>query len=231
MLKLYEKIPLNTNIELDLPHFSDAGNLVRDISTKHVNMTVSAPCVWEVLPAAILYGGDGSGCFLQALAADSPFLDFTSGDYTLLAWIFPVGAGSDMIMCKDTVDVCGWEFYIAVLGATATLALRHSQGGSHKGASAAGAVTMNVWNLVGVTRSGLSAQFYVNGQTVTTAIDPGGMIDPVSAAAKKFHIGINNDEINNTFQGMMAHHRVWSRAILASEFVNIFNAERAKYGV
>jgi hypothetical protein len=92
-------------------------------------------------------------------------------------------------------------------------------------------VTPNAWNLVTVTRSGLACQFYVNGIAVATVLDPGGMIDPVSAVAKKFLIGIQDNELVNAWDGMMDRHRAWSRALTAAEIANIFTQERSKYGV
>jgi hypothetical protein len=229
----YEKIPLNLDIGLDLPHFEDIGSKVNDISRNHIGMTLTGVPVWTELASHkwVLTYTEVHPDFLQCPAADSTLLDFTALDYTLLAWVYPTGGGADLIMNKGVVDVCGWEFYLFIGGPMATLALRHNQAGSHQGASATDMVTPNAWNLVTVTRSGLACQFYVNGIAVATVLDPGGMIDPVSAVAKKFLIGIQDNELVNAWDGMMDRHRAWSRALTAAEIANIFTQERSKYGV
>lgn len=246
----YDKLPINVNVSgsfpytfpiifnnqicLDLPHFESAGLLVHDLSIYRMNCALTGVPVWTgPLPTGewCLTYTEVHPDYLQCPAADSTPLDFTASDYTLMAWIYPTGGGADLIMNKGAVDVSGWEFYLFIGGPMATLALRHNQAGSHQGASATDMVTPNIWNLVAVTRSGLACQFYVNGLPVATVLDPGGMIDPVSAVAKKFLIGIQDNELTNAWDGMMDRHRAWSRALTASEMANIFTQERTKYGV
>jgi hypothetical protein len=230
----YDNFSLNSHLVLDVPHFEGLGFLVRDLSKYRINMTVSATTVWTTLASGkvvLTYGGDLSGDFLQCSAADSGELDFTSNDFTLMAWIYPLstGGGSDMIMCKSDTDVSGWEFYITIPNLK-TVSLRTNQAGSHVGIEAAGVLTLDTWQLVTVTRIGVGGQFYVNNLPVSTNLGT-GLINPVSAVARKFLIGIQHDETNNCFEGMMTGHKAWSRALSASEIAMIFGSERYYFGV
>jgi len=167
---------------------------------------------------------------LECPAADSADLDFTNEDFTLIAWVYNVGpGGSDMIMCQNVVDGCGWEFYVADTAYGGTLALRTNQAGSRTSISALGAFISSTWVLIGVTREGATGQFYVQGQPVDTS---GGLLDPVSCAgAQPLRIGCRCGILGNFWAGNIAFPRIWDRKLSESGFEQIFEVERHWFGL
>jgi len=214
-------------VELDLPHFDGVNGKVHDISCRHIDMDLTGP-TWTALPSGekvLTYNGVNQ--YLQCPAADSTALNFTNEDFTLLAWIYGNPAGASEIMVQGAVDVDGWEFYVF----PNNIALRTNQLGSHTEISAIGFFVPNTWQLVAVTRKGSIGQFYVNGLPVTTTLGT-GLLDPVSCAGgNKFLIGVQNNEITNLWDGMMGHHRIYSRELSAFEIMAIWVEERVLYGV
>lgn len=235
--RLYDKIPLNQNLVLDTALFEGAGSLVHDISRYHQNLAfhIHGSPTWEQLASrywAIRYGGDLSGDFLECPAALSTELNFTNEDFTLLAWVNSdlAAGGSDEVLVQGEVNVCGFEFYVTVPGLK-TISLRCNQGGSRTGIESAGTYLMGQWTLIGVDRQGAWGQFYVNGLPAVTTLGA-GLIDPVAAVAEKIHIGIQHDEVNNTFEGMIGRVRAWKNRMLGSAVhYSVWEEERALYGV
>jgi hypothetical protein len=230
----YDKKSLNHGLILDLTYYEGTGLLTHDISPSRINMSVAASIVWSALPSGKIvlnYGGDHSGDFLQCPAVTAPGLDFTSGDFTLMAWTYsPAGASdSDMIMAKNQTSVDGWEFFVTN-PTLRTISLRTNQAGAYTDIMAVGAVILDAWLLLAVTRSGAGGQFYVNGLPVATTLGA-GLNNAVSPVARKFRIGTQYDEINNIFEGMMTNHKVWNRAISAVEVKRVFESERIWFGV
>lgn len=237
---LYDKLELNKNIVLDLAMFEGAGiagAVVHDLGRHHHDLVLTGTPIWTQLPSrysALEYGGDASGDFLQCPAALSTELNITSEDFTILTWVYsdPAATNADMIICQNQVDVCGWEFYVWLDPADMTIALRTNQGGSHTGISAIGAFLQGQWTLVGVDRQGAWGQFYVNGLPVVTTLN-GGLLDPVSAAGtRKLLVGIQWNEVANTWEGMIARVRVWKNRMLdVAAHLSVWENERAFYGV
>jgi len=228
-VKSYDKLPINTGIVLDLPHREGVGVKTFDISRSKINMDFVAAPAWTPLASrlkALTY--DGLNDYLECPAADSVALNFTSEDFTLLAWCYVdlAATTSDMIMCQSEVDVCGWEFY--AYHDTLSINLRCNQLGSRTGIGAAGCYAKGEWFLAGVTRKGNTGQFYVNGLPVTTL---GTLLDPVSAAGgQRLLIGRQWTDSNH-WKGMMRHHRAWVRDIGAGAMASIWAAEHAAHGV
>ncbi len=231
-IKSWDKVALNSGLVLDLALFEGSGLKVHDLAKYHIDTFFTGTPTWAQLASrqqVILLNGLGD--YLQCAAADSVDLNFTSEDFSFASWIYGDDPGeADMIMCQSALDVCGWEYYI--YWDTLTLALRTNQAGSHTGISAVGALTKDVWQLCGLTRSGTGGQFYINGLPVTT-IGGGGLLDPVSAAgAKKLLMGVQAGEIANFFEGKLGRQRAWkSRALTDSEHYTIWTEEHAIYGV
>jgi hypothetical protein len=226
-VKSYDKLSLTDIIVLDLPHFEGEGLVVNDVSRYHHYMGLTNNPVWtQLVSGQQVLDYNGVNQYLQCPSANSINLNITSEDFTLMAWINENTGAAGEIMVQGAVDVDGWEFY--VFGNT--IALRTNQLGSHTGISTIG-YTPGVWTLVAVTRHGSTGQFYINGVPVATTLGT-GLIDPVSCAGgNKLLIGCQNNEITNMLNGMMSHHRIWKRALLAGEIADIFGKERALYGV
>ncbi len=231
-VELFDKLPWNQGLVLNIPNMEGTGSLIRDTSKYHHDLTVSGAPAWTQLASrkwVLNYGGAAD--YLQAPAADTVALNFTSEDWTMLAWIKgAVTAGSsDMIMCQGAVDVCGWEFYI--FWDAGTIALRTNQAAAHTGISAIGAVVQDAWYLVGVTRHGAAGQFYVNGLPVATTLN-GGLADPVSpAGTRKLLIGVGTTEVANFWDGFLGMRCIYNRAVTAAEMALLYLQSKGDYGL
>ena len=175
----------------------------------------------------------GAGDFLESPAAGSTELNFTSEDFTLESWVLlNTNTGTHMIMCQGVYEVDGWEFFLFCIGGgKANIAFRTNQVGGHTEIAAVSGLTTGTWQLVGLTRHGSSAQFYVNGLPVTTLLGA-GLTDPVSCAGgNKFTVGIRNLEDANFFNGSIGRTRIWSRELSSNEMGSNWLYSHTAYGV
>ena len=230
MSRGFDNYAINHQLLLSLPFVEMSGTLTYDIATPHHELTLTGtPPTWNSLVTGFPYiAFDGLNDYLQCIAADSDDLRFSTGDFTLLAWLWNSGpVGIDTVMCQNTVDACGWEFDI---DSTGKIALRTNQAAAHTEISAAAAFTSSAWQLVGVTRDGASGQFYVNGNPVTTT---GTLTDAVQcgAGANIFFVGVQNLAGSNFWAGYMALPRIWERELSDEDMKEIFNTEAHWFGV
>ena len=225
----YDKLSTNSQILLDLPFDEGVGDFIHDLAKPHHQFATVGPPVWSVTAGGIGYlEFGGVADFLECLAADSLDVNFTTEDFTLMAWINnPLLGGAQLILNQGEVDVDGWEFFLF----GTNISLRTNQAAAHTDISAVAALTASVWQLVAVTRQGASGQFYVNGVAVTTTLGA-GLADAVTCAGgNKLLVGVQDNEITNFFQGMMARPRIWARALTDVEISEIFQRERGGFGV
>ena len=226
----YDNKSINHQLLVALPFVEMTGTLTYDIAKPHHELTLTGtPPTWNSLVTGFPYiAFDGAADYLQCLAADSDALRFTTGDFTLLAWLWNSGpTGTDTIMCQNTVNICGWEFDI---DSTGKIALRTNQAAAHTEISAEAAFTSSAWQLIGVTRDGASGQFYVNGDPVTTT---GTLTDAVQCAVATniFFVGVQNLAGSNFWGGYMALPRIWERELSEDEMGYIFNTERYCFNI
>jgi hypothetical protein len=226
----FDNYSINHQLLLALPFEEMIGVITHDNAKPHHILTLTGtPPTWNSLVTGFPYiAFDGAADYLQCPAANSDDLRFSTGDFTLLAWLYNTGpVGIDTIMCQNTVDACGWEFDIDNTG---KIALRTNQAGAHTEISAAAAFTSSAWQLVGVTRHTTSGQFYVNGEQALTT---GTLTDAVQcgAGANIFFVGVQNLAASNFWGGYMALPRIWERELSDDEMKEIFDVERHWYNI
>lgn len=170
--------------------------------------------------------------FLESPAADTVDLNFTTGDFSLAAWIliddlWPPGLPpwGNAVLCKSLGN--GWIHFISADGAIEFRTFQ-SLFDYQASSSAAGEIAISTWYLVGVARSGASSRIYKNGTDVTDAAAT--HVDPLTSASK-LYIGINGDETSRTFDGKMWRPRIWGRCLPPDEWAAIFAMERDLFGV
>ncbi|MBA7681802.1 hypothetical protein ES703_90142 [subsurface metagenome] len=229
----YDKYSINHQLLLGLTFEEMTGILTHDRAKRYHPFTLTGTLVapWGQMPSGLPHIRlDGAADYLQCPAALSADLNFTSEDFTLLAWVFNNGpSGSDMIMCQGHYEVDGFEFYVAD---NLNIALRTNQTpAAHTGINAVGAFTPSEWQLIGVTRHGTSGQFYVQGVPVDTLLN-GGLTDPTDVAGgNKLLIGVQDGEISNFWEGDITLPRIWNRQLSAEEMLQIFSIERHWFNV
>ena len=191
------------------------------IATRHGTGTVP---LWMQLSAGrygielrnIRFGGAWIGQqYLDAPAATTAALDFTTTDYSLAIWFYWGWVGySAILFGKYAVDVSGWEVYLHQAGGVETLTVRHHHGGTRTATYSEGWVTSQ-WHLWSYSRIGVAAYHYRDGELIPT-IGP-ALQDPASSAADDLIIGKRYTGDMNYLSGRIYRPRAWSRALSADE--------------
>jgi len=236
MVALYDKLGINEDIELDLSMLEATGLITHDESKNHIMGTFHNGITWQAVDAGH-YGvrmHELQSRYLDAPAADTAALNFTSTDYSLVIWIDAGHYEDDdmVIMGRYRVydpDVPmimgeGWELYY--YDPTNLITLRHHHGTTRTGAYSGGWTYDGNLRLFGVSRRGATAQHYMNGQPIATIISAGGLIDPSTNTTYDLTIGCRYTKDTHFWTGQWHRPRAWSRALSDAEHLAIFEHER-----
>jgi len=214
----YDDIALNEDILLDLPFLEGTGIITQDVAKPHHPITLVGAPTWTALASGLMtLNFDGTTQYAQCLNANCADLGFTTEDYTILGVVnWTVDDTDQIIIARYELSVGGWELYLTYYGGFHTMTLRH-----HHAAGASlrtGAYSRNwtpdtTW-VFGVSRIGTSAQFYRNGEPVTTISD--SLIDP-EATDQDLVIGVRYSKNNNFLKNMLYRPRVIGAALTAAQ--------------
>jgi len=226
MTAFYDDLPYNKEILLDLPFRRGTGIIANDVAKPHHPVTLVGTPSWAALGSgkmALTLGGIGTGDYAQCLAAACADLDFTSGDFSIGGWFQWEDSADDsqIIIARYAVSISGWEVYLTEAGALRYMTLRHhhAAGASARtGAYSLGWAYDTLFHF-GITRSGASAQFYRNGEAVTTVSDT--LIDP-ETCNQNLNIGVRYTRDANHFKGSLARLIVSGEALTAQDWKSMY---------
>lgn len=232
----YDKIAEHSGILLDLPFYEGIGSITRDQAKPHhqdVDL-VNAP-TWETITSGLgVLTFDGATEYLELDNADCLDFDFIGGDYSLACWFnWGLGVDSQIVIGRYQLDVSGWELYL-YNSPNYYLTLRHHHagtlvGGNPRSGCYSSGWTPGIWWFMGLSRTGGGeALMYRNG--IALSMTTGGLVDP-ETCAQDLVIGVRYTKNQNYFKGSMWRPRIWNRALAASEWLRIFNAERDWFGI
>jgi hypothetical protein len=220
----------NQALRLDLWLRETTGAVTADWSkTYRPPLTLVDVPVWQAATNDLTVLAFSNNDAIYSLAADSTDLNFTSGDFSGAAWIAPSAYGTRFIFDKSSVaGTEGWSFWLA--GAGGYLAFTTYQAGPASQTTYGGAnLALDVWQLVGFTRSGDTAHIYLNG--VDTTNTPATHVNPATAAAVNTYIGAAVGAGAGWYNGLLWRTRIWNRALASWEFNAMYQAERTLLGV
>lgn len=219
--------PLNHGLLFSLPMFEGAGSAtVLDVARPHHPVTqVHAP-VWTRLSSGLwVLDFDGANDLLSCAAESSTDLDFTSGDFSMVVWLYPHGLGGNgRFLNKGAGGQSGWGWRITE---SATV-FYTSQAGATQSSADSG-IAANTWTLRGISRVGASIRIYAAGVDATATA--GTHINPTSAAAHPLEIGARTVGTDYFFDGLLWNPRIWARSLSAAEHRMMFERERGLFGV
>lgn len=238
MAKGYDNIPILMQTRLDLPFYEGTGALAHDISRPSAlnKTTTIVTAAWEQVALSnitVLNLNAATPDYLTLAAASCTDLNFTTGalnSFSGCVWIYPhVLVGADRtIFARGLLNTDGWEFLIQDTG---EVTFRTNQTGPPAANqitySAAASVVINAWQFVAFTRSGGVAEVYCNMDKVTST--SGVHVTPLTSA-RDLHIG-TSDAHANSFDGLIAHPRIWDKVMSTSDFLELFHLEHELFGV
>lgn len=249
-MRSYDSVPVNSDLVLDLPYREGSGVLTYDHAKPHHAMTLNDPgggsFAWTTLASGLMVprfvtigGGATDGVYIDSPGAGSADLNFTTGSYSLSAWVNWADASgwSQIVMGRNEVNVSGWELFLtASAGATKNnLTVRHSHASLTPNlASSCFSVgwTQGQWVMVGVSRTVgiLTQQHYKNGVPLKMNYESTGMLD-AETCAQDLNIGCRYTKDANWFKGYMYRPRIWDRPLSHAEWIALFEDERDLFGV
>ena len=258
-MKGYDKIPVNHQMLLDLPFTEGTGVITRDVAKPHhIPITFEDPgggsFVWTSLVSGqpclelVTVGfGANDGVYLECIAANTLDLDFTTEDYTILAWVNHGIAGNlkpkiligryeidDFVLLNNT----GWEVYLETNAGVDYLELRHHHGSLGAGDDKRDGCyskewTTGTWDLLGITRHKVAGtswpQHYRNGVPVTTTYEITGLRDP-DTCDQDLVIGSRFSKDADWYKGYVSRPRIVGAELSAYQMRYIYETEKHWYG-
>lgn len=163
--------------------------------------------------------------WLDAPQADTTDLDFTAEAFSLAVWARVDDLSANrMLFCRGLLDTDGW--HCAILMDGSFVLFTNQAGASQSSSSAAGAIVIATFYLIGFTRDGTSVRCYLNGREVTDT--EGTHINPLTSN-RELHIGIYDNETGSPFDGGLHRPRAWNRVLEPWEHMELYNRERQKF--
>jgi hypothetical protein len=151
---------------------------------------------------------------------DNALLNFTSEDFAMHAWIFPTDLDANRGLCrKAQYNQKGYQ--LAITSAGRLIFYTFQAGANQQTRSANGAIVLNKWHHVAVSRTGTSAIMYVNSVDVNDSV--GTHTDPVAATGFGFEfaeLGVLG------FIGQMDELHVLTRTVSATEVKQLYEQGR-----
>jgi len=228
MVRGYDHLGVNVEMLMDLQMNEGIGTIVYDSAKAHHPFVLTATATWTNLAndLTVIDFNAANPDHIACGAAACADLDFTAGDFSGACWVRGDALGNRNILTHGVHNVDGWYWYIDVNGA---MNLITSQAAAYQVTiGAAGDIIVGTWRFVSFSRDGAVVNMYTNGAEVTTIA--GTHVDPVTAAARNFYIGVNNAAGAAWYDGYLWRPRVWGRVLTAAEFLSLFEMERTYLG-
>ena len=226
----YDNLDINHNMVLDLPFREGGGVITRDRSKNHYPFTLTGVPAWGNLPASGIPWLDFTAAtpdYLTCPIATCALLDFTSEDFSIASWINPDSLVGDLtLLCHGLAITSG--YYIEVLADGSVQFASNQAAAQQLVISAVGAVVINTWTLLGISRTGTTLQIFINGLETVYVAQP-AITDPLTSALAVL-FGAYND-LSNPWSQYMGRQRAWlNRQLAVDDHRFIWNTERHWYG-
>jgi len=210
------------------------GEISYDRAKPHHTATLNgATIVWGAVASGFPYVAftPGTPDYIDSPAAVD--LDFTTEDFTLLAWMYVKNLATMCVMCRGVNAVAGGGGYHLHIGLAGRLGLVTCQGAVVQNTVSFVSIVKDTWLLVAGTRAGAVGKTYVNGLDHTDA--PDTHINPTTQN-EPLHIGIRQSGTGPVtrdapFDGYIAYPRIWGRKLEPWEMMELFTLERHWFGV
>lgn len=227
----YDNLDINHNIVLDLPFREGAGAVARDYSQRHYPFTLTGVPAWDILATAqpVLDFTAATPDYLTCPIATAAAMDFTNEDFSIASWVNPDTLVGDLtLLCHGLAVTDG--YYIEVLANGSIQFTSNQAAAAQLVISAVGAVVIDTWTLVGISRSGTAVQIFVNGVETGYVAQP-AIINPLTSA-RAVLFGVYDDLATNPWSHYLGRQRAWlARQLTAANHSYIWDTERSRYNV
>jgi len=128
-------------------------------------------------------------------------------------------------MIRGLASTDGWYLYID--GSDGKIYFGTNQAGARQlSYSNDDAVELDGWYLVVATRDGADVSLYSNGIDVTELQDT--HVNPLTSA-RKFLIGVDDDEASETINGKVGEVWIWDRELTPADVKQLYELTRGEY--
>ena len=231
MTALYDNLGTNRQSVLDLPFREGVGIITQDVAKPHHPVPLVATPTWVTLDSGlVVLEFNGTTEYAESDNTPTADLNFVSGDYTYAVWMkwSEPSASSAILIGRYNVNVDGWEIYLTSSGADRLLSLRHSHNSLTPNTNSSCFSenwTQSVWTFLVISRDGLLAPHYRNGEPVDVTYEATGMLDP-DTADHDLVIGVRSSKDATFYNGQMWRPRLWDRALSAEEIRVLYDREK-----
>lgn len=223
----FDEYEVNRQLLLSLTFEEMTGLRTYDRARPDHALTLNGVPIWSSLANGLPYldFNEANPDYLVCPAVDTADLDFTTEDFSMVAWVNAdiFGGIYRTIMCRGVPPADGWAFYLS----TGSICLWTNAGLTQQWSCSTAGMVIGTWYLVGATRSGTSVRTYVQGVDAT---EIAGTHADLASANRGLYIGSLDGGIGNRFDGKMWNPRIWGRTLAPWEMMELFMAERHWFG-
>jgi hypothetical protein len=215
---LYDSLEFNKYCVFNAVFREGTGTITQDISKNHSVVTLVNTPTWSALDTGKGYLTlNGTNEYLEAQAADTGDLDFTTGDYSLCAWFNWTTGGDDsqIIMGRYELNVSGWELYLYTT-LTMTLRHHHAGGAAVRSAQYSAGWSYDKWWFVGISKpAGEDMVFYRGSPTTDIELIPtiGATPEDPETETADLVIGVRYTKNDNNFKGGIGEVACYAKAL------------------
>jgi len=225
----FDNADINIDLLLDLKFREGSGTKTQDwAKPHHPDVTLTGAPSWVQGGVSgklnLLDFNSATPDFVEIAAADSADLDFTTEDFTLLVWINRDTSAVTRILQRGLAATDGW--HVQSVGNLIRLTICNPAGELRTTSSEI--FVPNEWHFLTITRRGANVIIYHNGIDDTVLAPT--HVDPITSN-RKLLIGIDDNELNNPYDGQLYRPRIWERTLSPQEIKFIYNSERHLFGV
>lgn len=191
-----------------LPLDDTSGTTATDVSGNARNGTYNNTPTLDVAGPHGLRGVGFTRASSEGVTGSTNYLPTTS-DFTVCVWVYPTDANAYAVL-GQYYNTFGNRAILSMSGSSPKL-LHWQTGGTDY--DIAGAVPINVWTHIALTRSSNTFQFYKNGETAGSSGTVSGTVDNQATT-----IGFYDEAGTNAYsEGRMAHFATWHSLLTASQ--------------
>jgi len=207
--------------ESEMPMVEPGAATLYDMSRYRSHGAITG-AVWVRLPSGlwVLDYDSGIPSYVTIPAAACPQLNFTAGDFSIVARIYIDSlAITRRIFIRGLRNTDGYEFYVHSAGHLTIItnqaaAFQYSE-------TAAGVITAGTWHTVGLSRTGASIRPFHNGVDVSGTA--GVHIDPTTSA-RSAKIGIGDNLAEYPMDGRIPLVRFFNYALSPGQHLQMHEA-------